>query len=73
MKNENYNWFKQNDMTSIMISRDTRGLLLSLGRKKESYDSLIRRIITENCYADENQGAGVASRMPENDLQGRDY
>jgi hypothetical protein len=37
------------EITTIQISKETRELLRQIGRKGETYDQIIRRLIKKNC------------------------
>lgn len=38
-------WEKENDMTKIPCTRETRSILRSIGNKQETYDSVLNRLI----------------------------
>ncbi len=40
----NHSYYMDN-ITTIQLSKETRGKLLELGKKKETYDDLINRLI----------------------------
>ena len=42
----------KSDYTTIEIKKETRGLLQDAGRMNETYDSLIRRLLKEECESE---------------------
>ena len=48
---------KRRDVTTIQITKETREMLKSLGRKGETYDEIIRRLIALAEKA-EKEGSG---------------